>query len=165
MDYVKQTYNKARKCVRKLKKNCLTVSTAESITGGLIADAIVSVSGASYVYEEGYITYSDYAKIKNLIVDPEIIETYGVASKEVAREMARGLIYETGSDYAIATTGVAGPRKDDYGTRVGTVYIACASRKNIVVRSYHFWGFRNKVRNKAALSAFKLLLYMLKNEF
>ena len=153
----------AKRCIKKLKKNYLTVSTAESITGGMIANNLVSVSGASKVFEEGYITYSDYAKIKNLLVDPEIIDAYGVASAEVASDMAKGVLYESDTDYGLATTGVAGPKKDEYGTKVGTVYIGCASRKHVVVRKFRFWGRRNTVRMKATYQAFRLLLYMIKN--
>ncbi|MCR4612323.1 MAG: CinA family protein [Lachnospiraceae bacterium] len=155
-------YKLAKKCVRKLKRRQKSVSTAESLTGGMIASLIVSVSGASKVFEEGYVTYSDFAKIKNLLVDPDTIDTFGVASALVASEMAKGALYESGSDYAIATTGVAGPKKDQYGTKVGTVYIACASKKHVVIRKYHFWGNRNKKRRKTSIAALKLLLHMIK---
>ena len=162
-DYTKQ-YKLAKKCVKKLKKAGLRLATAESITGGMIADSIVSVSGASEVYEEGYITYSDFAKMKNLFVDPSIIEQEGVVSKAVASAMAKGTLYEADSDYALATTGCAGPKSDEYGTKVGDVFVACASKKEVIIRKYHFRGNRNKVRCRTTVAALKLLLEMLKND-
>lgn len=157
-------YKLVKKCVKKLKKNNMTVSTAESVTGGMIGEWIVSIPGASDVYEEGFITYSDFAKIKNLLVYPETIESYGVVSKAVAKEMATGLYYETGSDYSIATTGVAGPGKDEDGNKPGTVYIAVASRQHVLVRKYNFKGDRNNVRRKASKAAFKMLDMMMKKQ-
>ena len=164
-DYHKKEYKLAKKVVKKLTKTGKTVSSAESVTGGQIADAIVSVSGASKVYEEGYITYSDFAKVKNLMVDPEVIEVFGVVSPEVASEMVRGLLYAADSDYALATTGCAGPDSDEYGTKVGSVFIACASRQHVIIRKYQFKGNRTTIRNKATIAAFKLLLYMIKMNY
>ena len=86
-------YKLAKKCVRKLKKYGLSIATAESLTGGMIAERIVSVPGASLVYEEGFVTYSSFSKVKNLLVDPVIIAENGVASYPVAREMAKGILY------------------------------------------------------------------------
>ena len=162
MNLEKRKYKLAKKCVKRLQKYNKKVSTAESLTGGMLADAIVNVSGASNVYEEGYITYSDFAKVKNLMVDPDTIESFGVVSADVAHEMALGALNESGSDYALATTGVAGPKRDEYNTKVGRVYIGCASKKHVVVRKYHFWGNRTKIRTKSAISSFRLLLYMIK---
>lgn len=157
-------YKLAKKCVRKLKKYGLSIATAESLTGGMIAERIVSIPGASLVYEEGFVTYSSFSKVKNLLVDPVIIAENGVASYPVAREMAKGVLYSSKTDYALATTGVAGPKSDDYNTKVGTVYISCASKEHVIVRKYHFRGNRDKVRTKSTICAFKLLLYVLKND-
>ena len=117
----------AKKCVKKLKKYELVVATAESLTGGMIAKEIVDIPGASNVFEEGFVTYSNYAKAKNLLVDPVVIAEKGVVSKEVASQMAKGVLKVADSDISIATTGVAGPDSDEFGTKVGTVYIACAT--------------------------------------
>lgn len=157
-------YKLAKKCVRKLKKYGLSIATAESLTGGMIAERIVSIPGASLVYEEGFVTYSSFSKVKNLLVDPVIIAENGVASYPVAREMAKGVLYSSKTDYALATTGVAGPKSDDYNTKVGTVYISCASKEHVIVRKYHFRGNRDKIRTKSTICAFKLLLYVLKND-
>lgn len=157
-------YKLAKKCVKKLKKAGLTLGTAESLTGGMISERIVSVPGASLVYEEGFITYSSFSKVKNLLVDPVLIAENGVVSYPVCREMAKGVLYVADTDYAISTTGVAGPKSDEYNTKVGTVYIGCASREHVVVRKYHFRGNRDKIRLKTTICAFKLLLYVLKND-
>ena len=152
----------AKKCVKKLKKYELVVATAESLTGGMIAKEIVDIPGASNVFEEGFVTYSNYAKAKNLLVDPVVIAENGVVSKEVASQMAKGVLKVADSDIALATTGVAGPDSDEFGTKVGTVYIACATRERVFVREYHFKGNRDKIRRQATDSAFKLLLDVLK---
>ena len=92
----------------------LTLATAESCTGGLLSGRIVNVAGASQVFTEGFITYSNQAKIKYLNVNPDTLNTYGAVSEETAKEMALGLIKTTGCDVAVAVTGIAGP---DGGTK------------------------------------------------
>ncbi len=96
-----------------LKSKNQTLSTAESCTGGHIADLITSISGASTYYLGGVVTYSAVAKIKELDVKKETIEQYSVVSKEVALEMVQGIQQKLNSDFAIATTGNAGPTTDD----------------------------------------------------
>ena len=108
-----------------LKEKQMTVTTAESCTGGLLSGRILNVPGASAVYKEGYITYSNEAKEKLLGVSHETLETYGAVSYETAREMAAGAARSAGADVALAVTGIAGP---DGGTKekpVGLVYIGC----------------------------------------
>ena len=152
----------AKKCVKRLAKDGLILATAESLTGGMLAGKIVDVPGASNVFEEGFITYSNYAKAKNLLVDPVVIAKEGVVSKEVASQMAIGAMRVSNSDISLATTGVAGPDIDEFGTEVGRVYIACATKSRVFVREYHFKGNREKIRKKTTDSALKLLLDVLK---
>ena len=106
-----------------LKENNMSITTAESCTGGMIASEIVEVSGASNVFFEGYITYSEEAKAKLLNVSPNTISKYGVVSVEVAAEMAKGAATAAKADVAISTTGVAGPFGGSKENPVGTVCI------------------------------------------
>ena len=99
----------AEKLVKLLKKKNLTVTTAESCTGGMIASAIVSVAGASACFKEGYITYSNEAKKKLLGVREDTLKQYTVVSAQVAQEMAAGAAAAAQSSLAVSVTGVAGP--------------------------------------------------------
>lgn len=157
-------YKLAKRCVKNLKKKQLKITTAESITGGMIAESLISIPGSSKVIKEGYITYSDEAKSKILKIDINIIKEYNVVSQKVASLMATSARIISNSNYALASTGVAGPDTDEYNTKVGTVYIACASDKHIVVRHYNFTGNRNSIRNKSTICALSLLSYMLQKE-
>lgn len=97
------------KLVRLLAKKQMTITTAESCTGGLIAGTIVNVAGASDVLNEGYVTYSNEAKQRLVHVKAETLERFGAVSEETAREMAAGAAKAAGSDVAISATGIAGP--------------------------------------------------------
>ena len=105
----------------------LTISCAESCTGGQIAAAITTVPGCSAVFPGGVCTYSEEMKIKMLGVSRETLDTYGVVSTETALEMARGIKHLTGSDIAVATTGIAGPGGGTTEQPVGTVCFAIVS--------------------------------------
>ncbi len=115
-----------------LKENNLKLSIAESCTGGLISSLFTDVAGASNYIEQNFVTYSPASKIEILGVKPETIERCGVASEEVAKEMAQGLIERWGADVAISTTGVLGPNTES-GPKgdifPGTVFIGFASKK------------------------------------
>lgn len=128
--------------VQKLKEKNLTIATAESMTGGRIAAAIIDVPGASTVIEEGYIVYSERAKIKVLDLDPDFIEGFGVISKEVALQMARNLKEKTKADIVIATTGEAGPTVSQRNIQVGTVCYALIIHQGEYVYQRHFAGDR-----------------------
>ena len=110
--------------VRLLKKYELTVTTAESCTGGLLAGRIINVPGASEVYNEGFITYSNKAKRKYLDVSKSTLKKYGAVSEQTAREMATGGVFATDSDACVAVTGLAGPDGGSEEKPVGLVYIA-----------------------------------------
>lgn len=140
-----------------LKERGLTVATAESCTGGLIGATLVNVAGASAVFGEGYITYSNHAKEKLLGVDPETLRLHGAVSEETAREMAEGGRRAAAADLCVAVTGIAGP---DGGTKekpVGLVYLAVASAYETKVLRCVFDGTRQQVRSQTVQKALELL--------
>src|SRR6516165_12189678 len=110
-----------------LKQRKETLATAESCTGGLIANQITNVSGASEVFLVGYVTYANSVKSDLLNVDSKLIDKYGAVSEAVARAMAKGARTRAASTYGLATTGIAGPAGGSDEKPVGTVYIALAS--------------------------------------
>ena len=109
-----------------LKEKGLTISTAESCTGGLIAQRLTSVSGSSEVFGYGFVTYWEQAKTKLVGVDPAVIGKYNVVSAPVAAQMALGAAAAAGADIALSVTGVAGPTGGDEVRPVGTVYLGAA---------------------------------------
>lgn len=142
--------------VRLLKEQGLEVTTAESCTGGLIAGRLVNVPGASGVFREGFVTYSNEAKTKHLGVKESTLKEYGAVSQQTAREMAAGGARAGASGACIAVTGIAGP--DAEGTKpVGLVYIACCMKDKIRVEEYHFKGNRDKIREQSVVKALDLL--------
>ncbi len=142
--------------VRLLKEQGLAVTTAESCTGGLIAGRLVNVPGASGVFREGFITYSNEAKTKHLGVKESTLKEYGAVSEQTAREMAAGGVVAGASEACIAVTGIAGPDADGKKP-VGLVYIACCIRDKIRVEEYHFKGNRDKIREQSVVKALDLL--------
>ncbi len=109
-----------------IQKNAV-ISCAESCTGGLINSYLTDISGASNFLKEGFVTYSEQAKIKHLGVLNNTIKKCGVVSYEVAIEMAKGLVKN--SDYALSTTGILGPNTDEFNTPIGTVFIGLGNKK------------------------------------
>lgn len=120
----------SKEILYKLYESGKTMSTAESCTSGKIGEVITSVPGASAYYKGGTICYSDFAKTKVLGIDAQLIEEKNAVSEEVAIEMVKGVIDLMESDYAIATTGFAGPGAAA-GIPVGTIWIACGSKDDI----------------------------------
>lgn len=135
--------------VSKLKEKNLKIATAESMTGGHIAAAIIDIPGASNVIEQGFIVYSDEAKSAILGVEAELIEAFGVVSKEVALAMARKLKEKTGADIVVATTGEAGPTVSQRNIQVGTVCYALIIHQGEYVYQRHFAGDRQGIINHA----------------
>ena len=143
--------------VELLKEKGKTVTTAESCTGGLVAGRLLNVPGASSVYMEGYITYSNEAKEKLLGVSHSTLEQYGAVSKETACEMAEGAAKAAGADLAISVTGIAGP---DGGTKekpVGLVYVGCYADGEARAYEFHFTGNRAKNRESTVAKALTIL--------
>jgi nicotinamide-nucleotide amidase len=114
--------------VQLLKAKGATLATAESCTGGLLANRVTNVPGASAVFIEGNVTYSNEAKIRTLGVSAELISTVGAVSEEVAEAMAEGALQRSGATFALSTTGIAGPDGGTAQKPVGTVFIGLASR-------------------------------------
>ncbi len=143
--------------VKLLLKYGLTVTTAESCTGGLLAGRIINVPGASEVFREGFITYSNKAKRKYLEVSKSTLKKYGAVSGQTAREMAAGGVFAADCDACVAVTGIAGPDGATEEKPVGLVYIATYMKKKITVEKYQFKGNREKVREQAVVKALDLL--------
>ena len=119
--------------VRLLNKYELTVTTAESCTGGMIAAKIVNVPGASDVFNEGFITYSNKAKRKHLDVSKNTLKKYGAVSEQTVKEMALGGVFAADSDACIAVSGIAGPDGGTDEKPVGLVYIGCCIKDDVTV--------------------------------
>ncbi len=154
---------KVEKLVQTLAEMEMTISTAESCTGGMLASKIIDVSGASDVFSEGFITYSNSAKSKHLNVSNETLEEYGAVSEQTVIEMARGCKQATDSDMSLVTSGIAGPGGGTPEKPVGLVYIACAYKDNVTAKSFRFDGDRFGVRSQAVDEAINIALYMLEN--
>ena len=140
-----------------LKQRGETVCFAESCTGGMLAARLVGIPGASEVLGESHVTYAESAKARVLGVKRETLARHTAVSEAVAREMAEGARRISGADWAVATTGYAGPDGGADGTPVGTVYIAVAGRDATRVRVCRFRGQRDYVRTLAASWGFNLL--------
>ena len=136
----------------------LTISTAESCTGGMIASKLIEVPGISENFIEGIVSYSNEAKIKRLKVKKETLEKYGAVSEEVAREMLAGLK----TDIGISTTGIAGPGGGTKEKPVGLVYIGIKVKDEVKVFKRELKGDRNKIRQRAMMHALYNLLKILK---
>ncbi|WP_024771297.1 CinA family nicotinamide mononucleotide deamidase-related protein [Aquimarina macrocephali] len=141
-----------------LIKQGKTLSVAESCTGGKIAQSFTANAGASAYFNGGAVTYATQSKIDILGIDPEIIKKYTVTSIEVAEAMAIAAKEKFKSDYAIGTTGNAGPTKGDGDVEVGTVFIAIASPKGVFSEKYVFSNLRERTIGKAVNKSFELLL-------
>ena len=136
----------------------LTISTAESCTGGMIASKLIEVPGISKNFIESIVSYSNEAKIKRLKVKKETLEKYGAVSEEVAREMLAGLK----TDIGISTTGIAGPDGGTKNKPVGLVYIGIKVKDEVKVFKRELKGDRNKIRQRAMMHALYNLLKILK---
>lgn len=142
---------------RILKNNQLTLATAESCTGGKIAQLLTSVPGASAYFKGSVVSYATEAKINVLGVSKELIDACTVVSKEVASAMVMNVQKMMQTDYAIATTGNAGPTKGEADAEVGTVCIALATPKGIVVEEFNFGQPREKVIDRAVIKSLEML--------
>jgi len=141
----------------------LTLATAESCTGGLVAAILTEVPGSSDVFERGFVTYSDASKTEQLGVPAALIARHGAVNEEVARAMARGALEHSRADLAIAVTGVAGPGGGSAAKPVGLVHLAAAKRGGPVLHRELRTGDigRNAVRRAAVAEAFALIRALL----
>jgi nicotinamide-nucleotide amidase len=140
--------------------------TAESCTGGWIAKLLTDIPGSSQWYECGYVTYSNFAKMRDLGVTARTLESFGAVSDESVREMALGALRVAGADVALAVTGIAGPDGATPGKPIGTVWFCAAQRQAAgepgaggpIVEQQLFGGDRDSVRRRAAQYALALVL-------
>ena len=135
----------------------MTLATAESCTGGKIAQVITSVSGASKYFKGSVVSYATETKISVLGLSEQLIKEHSVVSFEVAKAMAISVKKLMKSDYAIATTGNAGPTKGDGKAEIGTVFIAIATPTEVIVEEFDFGQPREKVIDRAVNKAFEML--------
>jgi nicotinamide-nucleotide amidase len=148
---------------RQLIEKNLTITVAESCTGGLLAKMLTDVPGSSSYFQRGWITYSDAAKSELLGVDPDLLKTDGPYSDPVAAAMAVGALHRSRADFALSITGIAGPDGGTGDTPVGTVWIALAHAQGAAARKFNFPGDREMIRDRAAKTALTLLRMRLLN--
>ena len=159
----KELIDRAREVVAANRAAGKRISVAESCTGGLVSAAITEIAGSSDVFEAGYVTYSNAAKIADLHVSGEVVETFGAVSIATAWAMARGALQACEADIAVAITGIAGPGGGSPSKPVGTVVFARAERgkdPSQIVADQKFFDQPNRagVRLQAALCALELLM-------
>lgn len=142
---------------RLLKKQLKTIATAESCTGGKIAEVLTSVPGASTYFKGSVVSYATEVKINVLGVSESLIQEHSVVSAEVASAMALRVKQMMQTDYAIATTGNAGPTKDDTDAAVGSVFIALATPNEVIVEEFNFGQPREKVIDRATIKSLEML--------
>jgi nicotinamide-nucleotide amidase len=143
--------------VKLLTKRKQTLAIAESCTGGLLANRITNVAGASAALLAGYICYANEAKIDILGIDPKLIEEHGAVSEPVAKAMSEGARKRSGSTYALATTGIAGPSGGSEEKPVGTVYVALADERDTKVKKLFFPNDRQTFKQLIAQVGFEML--------
>ncbi|MDD6762039.1 MAG: CinA family protein [Clostridiales bacterium] len=147
--------------VRLLQSRKLCISSAESCTGGLFSALITDVSGASEVFKETIVTYSNEAKMRELGVSGSTLARYGAVSHDVAYQMARGICAHTGADIGVGITGLAGPTGGTTKKPVGTVFIGLNIRG--VIHVYHLLinGMRDQIREETCRFIFEKLLELI----
>ncbi len=153
----KETESMEETVVSMLKEKNYRITTAESLTGGLIAGTIVNVAGSSAVFGEGYITYAEEAKEKILGVKHETIEEYGVVSAQTVEEMVLGACKASGVEVGVAVTGIAGPDGGTEDKPVGTVYIGCCVNGKVTSKRFQFKGNRQKIRDNTVIYALDMV--------
>ncbi|MFF5866227.1 CinA family protein [Pseudomonas sp. NPDC012596] len=136
------------------------VTTAESCTGGGIAEAITRVPGSSAWFEAGYVTYSNAQKTRQLGVPEPLFSQVGAVSQEVVEAMARGAQRASGARFAVAVSGVAGPDGGSAAKPVGTVWLAWADGEHLLSERRHFEGDREAVRRQTVIAALDGLLQL-----
>lgn len=147
-----------QKLVHLLIHKNMKLSTAESCTGGLLAKLITDVSGSSQIFPGGVVSYSNTMKIKWLGVSEETLLKHGAVSEETVREMLNGIRHATGSDLALAVSGIAGPTGGTPEKPVGTVIIGQLVGDHFQIERYLFNGNREEIREQTAMAAFQKLL-------
>lgn len=151
----------ARRVGQLLLKRGAKITTAESCTGGGIAQAITAVPGSSQWFDCGYVSYSNQAKQYLLGVEAEVLQQFGAVSEQVVQQMARGAIQACKADYAIAVSGIAGPDGGTTDKPVGTVWLCWAEPSKTFSKKYQFKGDRLAVREQAIKISLQELLHQI----
>jgi nicotinamide-nucleotide amidase len=156
--------SKAKILLEICERKNLTLATAESCTGGLLAGCLTAVPGSSAVVERGWVTYSNQAKIEEIGVDPQLLAAHGAVSSEVAAAMAAGALRHAPVDLGAGITGVAGPSGGSAEKPVGLVYISAAAKNEVPeVRENRFGGDRDAIREASVGVALDMLLALAKS--
>ncbi len=150
-----------KKVSDKLKKKHLSIATAESCTGGLLAHTLTNISGSSEYFNRGVVSYSNQSKIDLLDVTENTLKIHGAVSKQTAEEMAIGIKKKANADIGISTTGIAGPTGGTKEKPVGLVYIGIADSKNVKINKFNFKGDRLQNKENTCNEALKMLLEIL----
>ena len=148
----------ARRVGERLRAGAEVLVTAESCTGGWVAQAVTSVAGSSAWFDRGFVTYSNAAKQEMLGVRPQTLRAHGAVSEETAREMARGALERSAGTLAVAITGIAGPGGGSAGKPVGSVCFAWARGGAVHSETHHFRGDRESVRRQSVVLALEGVL-------
>lgn len=139
---------------RMLAERKMTVSAAESCTGGMFAQMLTDIAGVSEIFNESVVTYANSAKMKYLGVKSETLDKYSAVSEQTAYEMAEGICKNTGADVGVGITGIAGPSGATEQKKVGLVYVGVCVRGNVTVKKLNLNGNRNKIRYAACINAY-----------
>jgi len=150
----------ARSLLDLCRSRRLTIATAESCTGGLVAGALTDIPGSSDVIDRGFVTYSNDAKRAMLGVEASTLATFGAVSKETATQMAVGALERAGVDLTVSITGIAGPGGATPGKPVGLVHFAVAARDGRIIHREHRFGAigRSAVRERSVVEALRMLM-------
>ena len=150
-----------KKVTNLLKKQKLTIATAESCTGGLIAHTLTNISGSSNYFDRGIVSYSNRAKMKLLDIPEVLFKKHGAVSPEVAEAMAEGVRIKSNVDIGIATTGIAGPTGGTKEKPVGLVYIVVSTSDKTEVKKFQFLGDRLRNKENTCIEALQMILNIL----
>lgn len=166
MQFSEELLDLGQKLLNLASKNKIKIVTAESCSGGLLSALITCASGSSFVFDCGFVTYSNEAKHSLLGVRNKSLEQFGAVSQEVADEMAIGAIKNSRGDLSVSITGIAGPTSDDTKKKVGLVYISAFNKKTqkLISKRFEFDGTRDQIRFSSITHAINLLIESIKNE-
>ena len=151
-----------KKIIKKLLNLDKTLSISESCTGGKISSEITKISGVSKIFLSSIVTYSNKSKTKLLKIDKKVLDKHGAVSEKIARLMARNCLKINNSDFAISTTGIAGPSGATKNKPVGLTFIGIASKNKTYVYRFKFKGSRISIQNKITKKTFELFYKILK---
>ena len=143
----------------RLQQNGWYLVTAESCTGGWVAEAVTSVTGSSAWFDRGFVTYSNAAKEESIDVHSETLAKYGAVSEQTALEMVKGALAHSQAQIGVAITGIAGPSGGTLDKPVGTVWIAYAFPHNIYAQHNFFRGDRTRIREQSVITALQCLMH------